>query len=196
MLALASAKRVSELSALSREVSFQSGDAFLAYLPEFRAKTESLRNPLPRKFRLKSLTALVGRSSPDRLVCPVRALKFYLQATKDLPRRPRNLFVAVCNKERALSRQAVSFLISKTIAMTHESFRDEDCKVLKVNAHQVRGVATSLNVWRNKQVCRVLDAASWKCSSVFSKHYLKDVERTFKDGYTLGPVIAAGDLVT
>ena len=50
LLSLATARRVGELQAMSRDVSFSDSDAFLSCLPEFRAKTESAVNPLPRSF--------------------------------------------------------------------------------------------------------------------------------------------------
>ena len=47
LIALASAKRVSELQALSRTVSFSSSAAAVSHVPEFLAKTESALRPLP-----------------------------------------------------------------------------------------------------------------------------------------------------
>ena len=48
LVSLATAHRVGELHAVSSSVSFSGGDIFLSYLPEFRAKSESAVNPLPR----------------------------------------------------------------------------------------------------------------------------------------------------
>ena len=56
LLALPTAKRVGELQALSRYVSFSSSGACVAYVPEFFAKTESALHPLPRSFLVKSLS--------------------------------------------------------------------------------------------------------------------------------------------
>ena len=50
LIALASVKRVSELQALSRTVSFSSSAAAVSYVPEFIAKTESALRPLPPLF--------------------------------------------------------------------------------------------------------------------------------------------------
>ena len=47
LVALATAKRVGELHALSCQVSFQGEDLFLSYLPHFVAKTERPDAPLP-----------------------------------------------------------------------------------------------------------------------------------------------------
>ena len=49
---LATAKRVGDLQALSRRVSFSSSSAGLSYVSEFIAKTESAIRPLPRSWRL------------------------------------------------------------------------------------------------------------------------------------------------
>ena len=50
LLALATAKRVGELQALSRVVSFVGSDACLSYVPEFVAKSESLTRSIPFLF--------------------------------------------------------------------------------------------------------------------------------------------------
>ena len=60
LVSLATARRVGELQAVSREVSFSGSDIYLSYLPEFRAKTESSVNPLPRSFCVCSLLDFVG----------------------------------------------------------------------------------------------------------------------------------------
>ena len=61
LLAMATAKRVSELQALSFSVSFQGEDLVLYYDPFFRAKTESVINPLPRSVVVPSLIGLRWR---------------------------------------------------------------------------------------------------------------------------------------
>ena len=43
-------------------VSFLDHNAFISYLPEFRAKAESEANSLPRSFKVKSLVNFVGQS--------------------------------------------------------------------------------------------------------------------------------------
>ena len=51
-----------------------SPDLSLAYLPEFVAKTESERNPLPRSFLVKSLEEFVGDLPEECLLCLVCAV--------------------------------------------------------------------------------------------------------------------------
>ena len=79
LLAMATAKRVSELQALS----FQGEDLVLYYDPFFRAKTESAANPLPCSVIVPSLSDFAG-DLPERVQCPVRAIKF-LRKVLDQP---------------------------------------------------------------------------------------------------------------
>ena len=55
LVSLATAKRVGEIQALSRMVSFSSTSVGLSYVPEFLAKTETAVRPLPRSFSVQSL---------------------------------------------------------------------------------------------------------------------------------------------
>ena len=77
-LALATAKRVGELQALSSVVTFVHGDACLSYVPQFVAKSESLTRSIPRSFLVRSLSDFAAGLDDDLLLCPVRALRIYL----------------------------------------------------------------------------------------------------------------------
>ena len=59
-MALATAKRVGELQALSKHVSSVADDVVVSYLPHFVAKTERADSPLPRLFRVRSLKDFAG----------------------------------------------------------------------------------------------------------------------------------------
>ena len=59
-LALATDKRVGELQVISSRVVSRGHDLSLAYLPEFVAKAEQERHPLPRSFLVRSLEDFVG----------------------------------------------------------------------------------------------------------------------------------------
>ena len=78
LLALATAKRVGELQALSSVVTFVHGDACLSYVPQFVAKSESLTRSIPRSFLVQSLSDFAAGLDDDLLLCPVRALRIYL----------------------------------------------------------------------------------------------------------------------
>ena len=116
LVSLATAKRVSELQALSKLVPSQGEDLVLSYLPSFVAKTESPSNPIHRSFRLKSLKDFAGDLEEGSLLCPVRALRIYLEKTKCIPHRPRNLFVSPKRPSHGISKNALSFFIRKIIS--------------------------------------------------------------------------------
>ena len=115
LVSLATAKRVGELQALSRVVSFSSSGACLTYVPEFVAKTESALNPLPRSFMVQSLDDFAAGLDGELLLCPVRALQEYLKRTASFVDCPRRLFVSPCYPLQAMSKNGISFLLREVI---------------------------------------------------------------------------------
>ena len=111
LLALATAKRVGELQALSHIVSFFGGIACLSYVPEFVTKSESLSRSIPRSFLVKSLSDFTAGLDVDLLLCPVRALRVSLNRTLSLAPSRRRLFVSPSCPASAMSKNAVSFLL-------------------------------------------------------------------------------------
>ena len=101
-ISLAIAKRVSELQALSKHVTFSSSGACVAYVPEFVAKTESVVNLLPRSFRMKSLVDFAAGFDQDLLLCPVRVLREYRNQAASFVNHPHRLFVSPHAPSRAM----------------------------------------------------------------------------------------------
>ena len=186
LLALATAKRVGELQALSRIVSFVSSDACLSYVSEFVAKSESLSCSIPRSFLVRSLSDFAAGLDDDLLLCPVRALRIYLDQTLSLAPSRRRLFVSPSCPTRAMSKNAVSFFLHEVI---------HGAEVGTVRAHDIRGVSTSVAFHRNWSVSAVLDAATWSSSSVFTSFYLRDLQNEFQGLRSLGPFVAAGSRI-
>ena len=73
--------------------------------------------------------------------------------------------------------------------------REDHFPLLKVWAHEIRGIAVTLSMWRNKSLSAVLEATSWKTPSVFVNHYLRDVKRVDGDFFALGQIVARGDIM-
>ena len=63
-------------------------------------------------------------------------------------------------------------------------------------AYSVRGVATSVSFMCNWSVSRVLEAATWKSNPVSASFYLRDVALVFDGFRALGPVVAAGSVIS
>ena len=141
LVALATAKRVSELQALSRVVPSSGDDLVLSYLPFFVAKTESPSNPLPRSFRLKALSDFADGLEEVSHLCPVRALRIYLRKTKGLARRSSALFVSPRVPSRDISKNALSFFLRDVITGAGAA---DVVSESSVRAHSIRGVATSV----------------------------------------------------
>ena len=173
LLALATAKRVGELQALSSVVTFVHGDACLSYVPQFVAKSESLTRSIPHSFLVKSLSDFAAGLDDDLLLCPVRALRLFVS-----PRCP----------SRPLSKNAVSFSLRDVISSAGAS-RPE---VGRLRAHDIRGVFTSVAFHRNWSVSVVLESATWSSSSVLSSFYLRDLQHEHDGILSLGPFVAAG----
>ena len=129
LLAMATAKRVSELQALS----FQGEDLVLYYDTFFSAKTESVSNPLPRPIIVPSLSDFAG-DLPERVQCPVRAIKFLRKAARSASFIPSRLFVSPRNLEHAMSFYLRQLIVDSGAVSTSRPPR----------AHDIRGIATSL----------------------------------------------------
>ena len=120
--------------------SFVGGVACLSYVPEFVAKSESLSRSIPRSFLVKSLSDSAAGLDVDLLLCPVRALRIYLDRTLSLAPSRRHLFVSPSCPTRAMSKNAVSFLLC---AVIHGAAASRPV-VGSVRAHDFRGVSTSV----------------------------------------------------
>ena len=144
LLAMATAKRVSELQALSFSVSFQGEDLVLYYDPFFRAKTESAANPLPRSVIVPSLSDFAG-DLPERVQCPVRAIKFLRKAPRLASYIPSRLFVSPRNLERAMSKNAMSFYLRQLIIDSGAVSTSRPPR-----AHDIRGIARRDSLAENR----------------------------------------------
>ena len=96
-------------------MSFVNSDAWLSWVPEFVAKTESFFNLLPRSFLVKSLSDFAVGLEEDLLLCPVCALRIYLQMTDSFSPCLRRLFVSPRRPSHSLSKNAVSFFLREVI---------------------------------------------------------------------------------
>lgn len=192
LIALASAKRVSELHAIDKRVGFSQGNAVFSVSLTFLAKNENPSNPWPRSFVVRNLSDLVGHEEEERLLCPVRAIKQYLFATKGIRGQSSKLWTSVQNPSRPLSKNAISFFIRELIREAHSQSENDNLSVLRVKAHEVRAVATSLAFRKNLSLASILQSTFWRSNSVFASHYLKEIETVFENCKTLGPVAVSG----
>ena len=196
LLALALSKRVSELQALSRTVGFCTEGALVSLSLDFRAKNDFKCKDLERHFLIKELGSLVGQEE-EALLCPVRALKTYLERTNNLvgPNMGR-LFVSPRKPTNPASKNALTSMTKDVIREAHVALCPDLLPILKVKTHELRGVSTTMAFNKNLSLQAVMEAAQWRCNSVFASHYLKDIALTYEDCRTLGPLLVAVTVIT
>ena len=177
LLALASAKRIGELHALSYRVSHTRdwGEVSFAFVTGFVAKTQDPSSLAPR-FEGFSVPALTNarKNRNGRLLCPVRAVKVYLDRTA--PHRPRceRLFVTAGRSKKEISKTTVSFWLRKTISRAYE-LSWTALPVPAPRARETRGIAPSILFRKNFAVDQVLKAGTWRRHTTFTRHYLRDI---------------------
>lgn len=181
LLALASAKRVSDIHALSVNAScmqFLRGDSKVLLKP----------NPafMPKVFNptLSCLPIELAAFSPppfsseehQRLnaLCPVRALRTYVDRTAAF-RKSEQLFVSWAQPHRGkpLSKQRLSHWMVEAIVAAYNSSGLQAPAGLR--AHSTRGMATSWALFQGTSVEEICAAASWATPHTFARFYRLDV---------------------
>ena len=197
LLALASAKRIGELHALSYRVSHSrnGSEVSFSFVPGFVAKTQDPSSLVPQfeGFTVPALpNARINRNG--RLLCPVRAVRRYLDRTAAHRLRCERLFVTAGRSKKEISKTTVSFWLRKTISHAYELSGMEQ-PVPAPRARETRGIAPSLLFKKNFVVDQVLKAGTWRRHTTFTHHYLRDLAHRSLDTFHLGPVVAAQALV-
>ena len=192
LVALATAKRVGELQALSNVVTESGRDLVVSYLPYFVAKMENRSNPLLRFFRIPSLKDFALGLEEGALLCPVRALKIYRKRTEGFMRKGSALFGSPRCPTKGISKNAISFFLREVISSAG-AVRIGEGQPLR--AHSVRGMATSAAFLRNCSISKLLEAVTWRSNSVFPSFYFRDIQFVFKGVRSLGPFVSAGFVV-
>ena len=192
LVSLATAKRVSEIQALSKTVAAIGNDLMVSYLPHFIAKTERADAPVPRSFRVLSLREFAGGLEEGSLLCPVWVVNIYLRHTNSVVVRASSLFVSPCSHSRPISKNTVSYFLREVISEAGAVRVDV---AAPLRAHSVRGVATSVSFLRNWLISKVLEAATWQSNSVFASFYFCDISFVFQGLRSLGPFVAVGSIV-
>jgi len=165
LVAAASARRRSCLHALSTKpghIRFENHGVRLIPDPLFLAKNQTLEF-LPGDIFIPEIKTL-SSIREDRLWCPVRALKWYIDRTKEL-RSSSRLFILPGGQHTAASKDTLSRWLAEVIRPhTHD----------RVRAHDIRGVAASRALFAGVPVPDILKAAAWKTPSTFVSCYLSN----------------------
>ena len=198
LLTLASGARRSEIHALSMEPQLlrfnNNGSVSLSLQPGFLAKTQ-LPSVVPSPIVIPSLTAYCGNDDPDRLLCPVRALRQYLKMTS-LSRGARTRLFIPLRGTKDISAASISRWIAETIKHAYSSISLSDRELLQVRPHELRALSASWAFVNHAPLEDILQAASWKSHSTFSSFYLRSLSQFSDDLYSLGPLVASQRVIS
>ena len=198
LLALGSGKRRSEIHAwLHKNIRHQSdwSKVSLYPSPSFLSKNQ-LAKEGPDSVApvvIPALAPSLDRSlKGDRSLCPVRALRYYLDRTADLRQNKELVFVSFKKGfDKDISPATISSWIKQTVVLCYELSDQEALTFHQVKAHDVRAFAASKAFQSGISLDQILSACHWKSHNTFTQFYLKDVAWADSELFHLGPVVAA-----
>ncbi|MPC77169.1 hypothetical protein E2C01_071616 [Portunus trituberculatus] len=159
--------------------------------PDFLAKTQLPGDVLQSDFTIPALTEYLADLVGDRLLWPVRAIREYLRRTRGCRARCSRLFVMVTEPRRVVHPHTIYHWICQVIQRAHVNVSEENMRLVRVKAHDVRAVATSALFRKIWNIPAVLWAGTWKSMSTLASFYLRDITHRYLDTFSLGPVVLA-----
>ena len=198
LLALGSGKRKSEIHAwLHKNIRHQSDWSKVSFYPSpsFLSKNQLAKEGPDSVAPVvtPALAPSLDRSlKGDRSLCPVRALRYYLDRTADLRQNKELVFVSLKKGfDKDISPATISSWIKQTVVLCYELSDQEALTFHQVKAHDVRAFAASKAFQSGISLDQILSACHWKSHNTFTQFYLKDVAWTDSELFHLGPVVAA-----
>ena len=198
LLALGSGKRRSEIHAWQhKNIRHQSDWSKVSLFPSpsFLSKNQ-LAKEGPESVApvvIPALAPTLDRSlKSDRSLCPVRALRYYLDRTSDIRQYKQLVFVSFKKGfDKDISPATISSWIKQTVILCYELSDHHAHTLHQVKAHDVRAFAASKAFQSGVSLEQILSACHWKSHNTFTQFYLKDVAWADSELYHLGPVVAA-----
>ena len=198
LLALDSGKRRSEIHAWqNRNIRHQSdwSKVSLYPSPSFLSKNQLAKEgpECVTPVVIPALAPTLDKSlKSDRSLCPVRALRYYLDRTSDIRQNKGLVFVSFKKGfDKDISPATISSWIKQTVILCYELSDQEAYTLHQVKAHDVRAFAASKAFQFGISLEQILSACHWKLHNTFTQFYLKDVAWADSELYHLGPVVAA-----
>ena len=198
LLALGSGKRRSEIHAWQhKNIRHQSDWSKVSLFPSpsFLSKNQ-LAKEGPGSVApvvIPALAPTLDRSlKSDRSLCPVRALRYYLDRTSDIRQGKQLVFVSFKKGfDKDISPATISSWIKQTVILCYELSDHQAHTLHQVKAHDVRAFAASKAFQSGVSLEQILSACHWKSHNTFTQFYLKDVAWADSELYHLGLVVAA-----
>ena len=172
LVAVASSQRCSTLNALRvspGHLRFDRLGVRLVPSPSFIAKNQTASSgsieiclsPLARFSSVRE----------DKVWCPVRALKYYLDRTKDR-RSGEHLFIITQDPFSGASSQTIARWIVQAIRSAGAEALTDD---RRPHAHDTRGISASWALFNGAPTSDIMRAAFWSTPNTFISYYLRDI---------------------
>ena len=127
----------------------------------------------------------------DRSLCPVRALRYYLDRTSDLRQNKELVFVSFKKGfYKDISPATIFSWIKQTVILCYELSDQQALTLHQVKAHDVRVFAASKAFQSGISLEQILSVCPWKYHNTFTQLYLKDVAWVDSKLFHLGQVVA------
>ena len=198
LLALASGKRRSEIHAwVANKVSNLGQWEKVSLFPsDFIAKNQLARegSQSVSPVTIPALTTIVDRQfKEDRTLCPVQALRYYLDRTKDLRGSRSLLFISFKKGHTSDIRPAtLSSWLKQTILPDYKQADQQALDLVQVKVHDIRAFVASKAFYGGVSVDQIMQACHWKAHNTFTNFYLKDLTWSDTDNNMyLEPIVAA-----
>ena len=202
MLALASGKHGSEIHAwVANKVSNLGQWENFSLFPssDFIAKNQLARegSQSVSPVTIPALTTIVDRQfKEDRTLCPVRALRYYLDRTKDQKDQRGSRFLLFISFKKGhtsdIRPAALSSWLKQTILLCYKQADQQTLDLVQVKAHDIQAFTASNAFYGGVSVNQIMQACHFKAHNTFTNFYLKDLTWSDNDNNLyLGPVVVA-----
>ena len=140
-----------------------------------------------------SLPATLDRSlADDRTLCPVRALRYYLDRTKNIRRHQELVFISFKKGfEKDIALATISLWLNQTVKLCYELSDSVAHTLHQVKAHDVGAFAASKAFHVRVPLECILSTCHWKSHNTFTQFCLNDLAWADSEQYHLGPLVAA-----
>ena len=199
LVTLATARRVSEVHAFSIDsdhlrFSNLDGSLILRTKLGFLAKNQ-LPSRAPDSIIIPRLSNFCHKSDNfNRMLCPVRAVKIYLNKTKSLRKRRKRLFIPT-QGDQDLAKPTLSRWVKYAIKNAYDTISKNPLSLFKPRAHELRAISASWAYMNYIPLEEILKSAVWSSTSLFASHYLRDFREQTENLRAMGPIIAAQKVV-
>ena len=121
---------------------------------------------------IPALTTIVdSQFKQDRSLCPVRALRYYLNRTKDLRGNRSLLFISFKKGHSTDIRPAtLSSWLKQTMLLCYKQADQQALDLVQVKAYDIRAFAASKAFYGGASVDQIMQACRWKAHNTFTNY--------------------------